>query len=120
MSPVDPVNRIGAFLEQRAREATPIFYNDLARGLGLPPVTDAWLSHPLCEIFDALDVDDHAHGRPFRTAMVVNRETSIPGEGFFKTVQSLRKITAPRDPMKRIEFWKKEFDELVAFYAAPA
>ena len=113
-----PTMQLGEFLQDRARAAEPVFYNDLARTFGLPPVTDAWLSHPLREIFDRLDRDDHDNSRPFRTAMVMKKSDGVPGKGFFKTVASLLGVYVPRDDVARIEFWKREFDKVVQFYQA--
>ena len=89
------LSEIGPFLEERARQGAPIFYNDLAKPFGLPPVTEAWFSHPLCNVFATLDDADQAKGRPFRTALVVSRERGIPGEGFFKTLAELRGTPYP-------------------------
>lgn len=120
-----PIRRmdIGVFLEQRARsgpDMAPIFYNDLAQRFGLPPVTEAWLSHPLSELFGLLDHEDHAKNRPFRTALVVSREKGIPGDGFFKALNALRGTPYPiRDELKKIQIWKAEFDRLISFYADP-
>ncbi len=119
-TPID-LNGIGPFLEERARQGSPIFYNDLATLFGLPPVGEAWLAHPLCELFGSLDTQDHASGRPFRTALVVSREKSIPGEGFFKTLNALRGTRYPlRDDLEKIRLWKEEFDRLIAFYSTDA
>lgn len=108
---------IGPFLEERARQENPIFYNDLARDFGLPPVGEAWSSHPLSELFGSLDAQDHARGRPFLTALVVSREKGIPGEGFFKTLSALRGTPYPiRDETEKLRVWKEEFDRLVSFY----
>jgi hypothetical protein len=108
---------IRTFLEDRARQGDPIFYNDLAKRFQLPPVTEAWFSHPLCELFGTFDREDHEKGRPFRTALVVSRDKGIPGEGFFKTLNALRGTPYPiRDELKKIKLWKEEFDRLVSFY----
>ena len=114
-----PLNQLGEFLENRAKRCEPIFYNELAMIFGLPPVTEAWSSHPLCELFDTLDVADQQAGSPFRTALVVGKQTSIPGDGFFKTLNRLRNTPYPiRDELKKMEIWKGEFDRLIDFYAS--
>src|SRR5208282_2727544 len=84
---------VAGFLEDRARRFSfhdvPIFYNKLAEHFGFPPVGEAWYTHPLCSIFEDLDVEDAKRGRPFRTVLVVSKEHSIPGPGFYKTVARL-------------------------------
>ena len=117
MASKNDVSSIGTFLETRAKLGDPIFYNDLAKHFELPPVTAAWNMHPLCEIFDSLDYQDQAGGRPFRTALVISREKSIPGEGFFKTLSSLRGTPYPiRNAAQKFRLWKEEFDRLASYY----
>jgi hypothetical protein len=94
---------IASFLEDSAKTRTPIFYSDLSRKFGLPPVTDAWTSHPLRAIFGELDLEDQEQNRPFRTALVIAKETSIPGNGFFTAHHDLRGISVPKNEMKRME-----------------
>src|SRR5258708_3202027 len=99
--------QVGAFLEDRVRrlgDSAPIFYNDLASQLSLPPVTDAWFAHPLCKIFGELDSQEARLGRPFRTALVISRERNMPGEGFFKAYlefhPSISRPKAEHDKMR--------------------
>lgn len=116
---------VAAFLEQRARDLSydeaPIFYGDLAAHFGLPPVTEAWFTHPLCSIFEELDVEDAKRSRPFRTVLVVSQEHSIPGPGFFKTVARL----CPGKPqlksdLDRIKFFADELRRLLSCYSSRA
>ena len=88
------LSKIGIFLEEHARQATPIFYNDLAKDFGLPPVGEFWSSHPFCDLFGSLDAQDYAQGRPFRTSLVVSRDKGIPGEGLRQGVEP-----PARDPL---------------------
>src|SRR5689334_657605 len=73
---------VAAFLEDRARHLAgqaPVFYGDVAAHFGLPPVTEAWSAHPLSSIVDELDNEDAKRSRPFRTALVLSEDRSIPG-----------------------------------------
>src|SRR5438552_1418332 len=54
------LSEIASFLEERAHQGAPIFYNELAKAFGLSPVTEAWFSHPLCDVFATLDDADQA------------------------------------------------------------
>ncbi len=115
------VDRVAAFLEARAKEShrdrAPIFYNQLATELDFPSVDQYWLSHPLCGIFETLDVQDVESGRPLRTALVVNKEFGLPGEGFFKTMARLRGARKPAtDVVQRMTLWTEELDRLLKFY----
>jgi hypothetical protein len=117
---MDRVEAIARFLEQRARlprDEAPIFYNDLAAEFDLPPVDDRWYAHPLCSIFGALDEDDQVHNRPFRTALVIGRERSLPGDGFFKMIQQLRGLQRPiTGDFEQMRVWQEEFDRLLEYY----
>ncbi|MCX6952692.1 MAG: hypothetical protein NTV51_11090 [Verrucomicrobia bacterium] len=91
MSP--DAQKVAEYLESRIRKSginAVTYYNPLASHFGMPPVTEAWQIHPLCGIFEELDLDDHSHGRPFRTAVVINEQKKYPGNGFFKMVKKLR------------------------------
>ena len=113
--------QVAAFLEDRARNLdfndVPIFYGDLAAHFGLPSMTEAWSTHPLCGLFEELDVEDAKHGRPFRTVLVVSQERSIPGPGFFKTVARLRpQNKQPKTDIDRIKFFNNEVRSLLKHY----
>ena len=110
-------NQIGEFLERQARKNCPVTYGRVLEEFpDLPPLTGAWLSHPLCDIFGQLDAQDHAAGRPFRTALVFAKETSIPGQGFFDTVARFRKQKISKN--QQIDVWDKEMKAIKAYYEA--
>jgi hypothetical protein len=47
---------IGAFLEEQARKGEPITYGQVLDHFpDLPELKGAWLSHPLCDMFEQLD-----------------------------------------------------------------
>ena len=120
MSAKQPVGakQVGAFLEERVRRlggSAPIFYGDLAAHLSLPPVTDAWSAHPLCGIFEQLDVDDARLDRPFRTALVISRERSMPGEGFFQTYLRLHpNIRPPKTDHDKMRLYLDELNRVLS------
>ncbi|SRR6266568_678963 len=113
--------QVGAFLEDRARDLgdqAPIYYGDLAAHFGFPAVTEAWSTHPLCSIFDELDVEDAKKGRPFRTVLVISKQHSIPGPGFFKTVARLcPQKPKPKTQSDKAKFFVDELKRLVKHYA---
>lgn len=113
--------QVAAFLENRARKSNfddaPIFYGELVARFGLPLITEAWSLHPLCDIFEELDVEDAKRGRPFRTVLVVSQEHSIPGPGFFKMVARL----CPQHPqlktdLDKMRFFNAELKKLLKHY----
>jgi|SRR6267142_1910974 len=109
--------QIGTYLEASARAQTTVFYGDLAAHFALPPVTEAWMSHPLSGMFDELDIDDAKKARPFRTALVISKEHNMPGPGFFKTVARLcPKRPQPKTDMARMKMYVAEVTNLFQFY----
>lgn len=105
---------VASFLEEQARHGEPITYSQVIGHFpDLPKVTEAWLSHPLCDIFGQLDAQYHAEGRPFRTAMVYARELSIPGKGFFDTLTKYRKKSIPRN--QQLDVWVAEVNAVKAY-----
>ena len=115
--------QVGAFLEERVRrlgDDAPIFYGELAAHLSLPPVTDAWFTHPLCSIFEQLDIEDAKLGRPFRTALVISRERSMPGDGFFKTYLQLHpNVRPPKNDHDKMRLYLDELNGVIAHYKNP-
>lgn len=111
---------IGRFLEQRALLSAGqalVFYGDIVAMFGLPTLDGAWLSHPLCGIFGVLDLEDHRLNRPLRTALVVNRETRMPGNGFFETAQHLGRLEAHlSDEIACAIFWGRECERLLQYW----
>jgi hypothetical protein len=109
------VSDVGSYLEKQARQGEPITYAQVIdRFPDLPMLTEAWLSHPLCDIFGQLDAQDHAEGRPFRTAMVYAKELSIPGKGFFDTLSKYRKKSIPKS--QQLDVWLAEVNAVKAYY----
>ena len=112
---------IAEFLEHRAQhlsfDEAPIFYGDLAAHFKFPSITEAWHTHPLCSIFEELDVEDAKLNRPFRTVLVVSQEHSIPGPGFFKTVARLstRNLNLKTD-LDKMRFFSNEVHRLLEHY----
>jgi hypothetical protein len=111
--------QVGAFLEERVHRLgsnAPIFYGDLAAHLSLPPITDAWFTHPLCGIFEQLDVEDARLGRPFRTALVISRERSMPGQGFFKTYLRLHPhVSPPKTDHDKMRLYLDEVNRVLGY-----
>ncbi len=104
---------VGRFLEQKAKLGNPIAYKDVVDAFPgrLPNFSGSWQGHPLSSIFGELDEQDHAANRPWRTALVVSRETGRPGQGFFDTIARLRGIDIAQEDRERI--WLTEYKRLV-------
>jgi predicted transcriptional regulator len=101
-------------LEQKARDRQTVTYNGLAAELGLARVNNMFANHPLSAFFEQIDAVDSLEQQPFRTALVVQKATSRPGSGFFKSLSLLRGIEiAPADEEQT---WQNEIDQLFAYY----
>jgi hypothetical protein len=107
---------VARFLEAQAKLGAPITYSAVTKKFpDLGELGPHWKSHPLCGIFGELDDEDHRKQRPFRTALVVGKESGRPGQGFFETVSNLRNQTILQS--ERDTVWAKEFETLIAYYA---
>lgn len=65
--------------------------------------------YALNEFLDGLAEEEHQHGRPMLTVVVVLADTEISGEGFFKKAQLLGRYLPGCD---RGEFWKQEREKV--------
>jgi hypothetical protein len=118
MSP--DATKVARYLENRAKKHGlngVVYYNKLAADLGMPPVTDAWMSHPLSSIFGELDDEDHALKHPFRTALVITERTKFPGDGFWAMALRLRFPKKTKFSAKEmLIFYTTELQELARKY----
>jgi hypothetical protein len=93
-------------------------YGDLITAFDdLPPLDEKWLSHPLCRIFDELDREDAALGRPFRTAIVVSKEEHLPGDGFFKVYAKYKNNGREIPRGERVFVHAEQLRVLVEYYS---
>ena len=90
---------ITARLRQMAAAGdSPIAYSDLGSSLS-PPIIPVNLS----EFLDAINRSEHRAGRGLLSTLVVNKETGIPGDGFFGLAEELG-----RDITDRRHCWENE------------
>jgi hypothetical protein len=113
------MKEIADFLEAKAKTDEFVYYSDLAARFGLPPMNGAWSAHPLCDIFGQLDQYDEANKRPYRTSLVIGKETNMPGQGFFDTLNRLRGIDLPKNEDQKYKVWLNEVSQLRLYYSQP-
>lgn len=101
------INELAAYLERMARARRTVFYSQLVERFGLPPLDGNWLGHPLCDAFGILDRQDAEAHRPFRTSMVIAKETNMPGDGYFKSLTLYKGIVVSGE-MQRLEAFSRE------------
>jgi len=70
----------------RAREL--IYYSDLAEALGIE-TDNPYFAAPIGKILGRISKDEVAAGRPMLSAVVVSKDTKLPGKGFFSLGQAL-------------------------------
>jgi hypothetical protein len=85
-----------------ARQRSRVFHSEV-RGLlealpGDPPEVD--------QVLAQIAGDEHRHGRPLLTALVVTGK-SIPGNIFFSSARDLGALTSS-DPAEEMRFWMAE------------
>ncbi len=102
-------------LVKAARAGEFVHYGELAKMLGIDmdnPHFGALVGKPL----DRINEDEAAAGRPMISAIVVGKDTMLPGAGFFKLGQELRQTLPGEDEIgfairqiKRVhEYWSRE------------
>ena len=104
-------SNISQYLIQVLQKKGITYYGDLITHFGLSELNGIWRSHPLCQIFADLDHEDAQANRPFRTSVVIGRQTNMPGDGFFETLQQLKQINDPVNTEARVAVWLKELKE---------
>lgn len=112
---------VAAFLERRIRGEINclIAYSELTDHFDMPRMDHRSKGHPLDRILGELDDEDHALGRPARSAIVVCKgqdALGIPGNGFFTYVCGQRGIKAPRSNDDKVMFHASELARLQEFY----
>jgi hypothetical protein len=92
-----------------------VYYSELAKLLGID-MDNPHFGVQVGRVLDEINQDEVADGRPMLSAIVVSKDTMLPGKGFFTLGQQLRRTLRDNDEiscalreMKRIhEYWSKE------------
>ena len=110
--PVDH-QAIRAKLIQAAERGELVYYSDLALATGREMKGPHWAVH-LGRILGQISAEEVEAGRPMLSAIVVSRDSKLPGEGFFNLGQELHRVDAGEDEaafagrqMRRVyEYWQ--------------
>jgi len=113
--------QVAEYLEQRIRNEVNclIAYSQLTDHFDMPRMDHRSKGHALDRILGELDDEDHAFGRPARSAIVVCKgqdELGIPGNGFFTYVCGQRGEKPPRSNDDKVLFHAVELRGLLDFY----
>lgn len=102
-------------LIQAARGGTFIHYSELAKLLGID-MDNPYFAVQMGHILGRISEDEVADGRPLLSAVVVSKDTMLPGKSFLTLGQQLRRTLPDDDEMsfavreiKRVhEFWARQ------------
>ena len=101
------LDELARYLEEKAKTKRTVYYSELVSRFRLPPLDGAWMGHPLQRAFDTLDREDAEAHRPFRTSLVIAKETYMPGDGYFKSLFELKGMSA-KSEKQRLEVFTQE------------
>ena len=85
-------------LIQAARAREFVHYGELGKMLGLD-MDNPHFATLVGKVLDRINEDESAAGRPMISAIVVSKETMLPGSGFFNLGQELRQVLPGEDEM---------------------
>jgi hypothetical protein len=100
-----------AKLVEVARRADIILYSELAPTAGLS-TTNPHFASLMAEVLDEINLFELKAGRPLLSAVVVAKETGMPGAGFFNLPRKLG-LQSQGD----LEFWALELKRVHAQWA---
>ena len=83
-------------LAQRARAGEFTHYGELAKMLGID-MDNPHFGALVGKVLDRINEDEAAAGRPMISAIVVSKDTMLPGAGFFKLGQELHRTDPGED-----------------------
>ena len=93
-----------ASITEVARNKSLIAYSDLIRDV---PEIEGPQSHALAEMLGEIGQRCHSEGLPLLSALVVNKDTGMPGPGFFEAAVRLKLLTSS-NARARDEFWLRQ------------
>jgi hypothetical protein len=88
-------DEVVSILGERAQHAEPIFYGDLAKVISAVDLEPHGFA--MNAILDEVSRAEDDNGRGMLSVVVVTRETSLPGDGFFKLAKELGRDTSDRE-----------------------
>ena len=102
-------------LVKAARAGEFVHYGELAKMLGID-MDDPYFGARVGRVLGRISEDEVAAGRPMISAIVVSKDTMLPGHGFFNLGQELRQTLPGEDEIgfavrqiKRVHnYWSQE------------
>jgi alkylated DNA nucleotide flippase Atl1 len=106
-------HRVRRDLQRAATEGRFVPYGDVASLMGLPRQGN----HMACEtghISGEISEHTHAQGLPMLSAIVVRRDTGMPGQGFFTLAEQLGRLPRGASAGAKRRFWRQEVRAIFA------
>ena len=100
----------GEIIKVAKNEGT-ITYSEVASRAGIDTQLDGW-NWRIRNILDTISRREHRNGRPLLSGVVVNKETGMPGAGFFKLAKGLGLYNGGDD----IAYWLEELRRVHAHW----
>jgi len=95
-----------AELVTAARYRGTVTYQEIAQIMGLP-LRGRYMANEVARLVGEISEDEHLHGRPMLSAIVVRKHEGDPGAGFFVLAKDLGKLQDDSEAGKR-RFWEQE------------
>lgn len=92
-----------------ARKIEAVSYERIAEIMGLEP--GLYMVQEIGHLLGEINEDEHNNGRPMLSAVAVNPDIKMPGEGFFKLANKLQKFHGTTVEDKRT-FWREEIQKV--------
>ena len=90
-------------LHQTARQRGTAFYSEIAPLLAIY-TGDPYFGARVGRVLDDVNRAEHAAGRPLLSAVVIAKDTGMPGEGFFTCARNLKRYAGRDD----LAYWVEE------------
>jgi hypothetical protein len=111
----DRREQIHQYLRDVARKQRKITYGDVADHIGLDPKNLGHLNN-IATLLTKINEIENAARRPLLSAVVVNKQSGMPGRGFFNSARQLRQFHGQTDEEKRA-FFEKELAAVHRYWA---
>lgn len=103
-------------LVEAARAGKFVHYDELAKMLGIDMSNEHWAVQ-VGKVLGRISEDEVAAGRPMISAIVVSKDTMLPGKGFFTLGQQLRRTEPGED---EIAFAVRQIKRVHGYWSAEA
>jgi hypothetical protein len=99
-------------LRELARHCETAYYSDIAHLLGIDTRGPAFGAQ-VGRLLDAVNRAEHAAGRPLLSAVVIAKQTGMPGNGFFTGARALGVHTGHDDRA----YWQEELRRVCEYWS---